>query len=45
MPIRVLKADGGNMNLAASIDFPAQTIFSGPAASVMGAVSFAPRNG
>jgi N-methylhydantoinase A/oxoprolinase/acetone carboxylase beta subunit len=39
-PIRLLKADGGNMSLESSIGFPAQTILSGPAASVMGAVTF-----
>ncbi|MGD8520523.1 MAG: hydantoinase/oxoprolinase family protein [Desulfobacterales bacterium] len=39
-PIRLLKADGGNMSLESSIEFPAQTILSGPAASVMGAVTF-----
>ena len=42
VPIRILKADGGNMSLEASIDFPAQTILSGPAASVMGCLAFAP---
>ena len=42
VPIRILKADGGNMNLDASMDFPAQTIVSGPAASVMGCLAFAP---
>jgi len=42
VPIRILKADGGNMNLDASIDFPAQTILSGPAASIMGCLAFAP---
>ena len=41
MPIRILKADGGNMNFASSIEFPGQTILSGPAASVMGAVAYA----
>ena len=41
LPLRLLKADGGNMKLEASIDFPAQTILSGPAASVMGAVAMA----
>ncbi|MGE5257115.1 MAG: hydantoinase/oxoprolinase family protein [Hyphomicrobiales bacterium] len=39
LPLRLLKADGGNMRLEASVDFPAQTILSGPAASVMGAVA------
>ncbi|HSO61105.1 MAG TPA: hydantoinase/oxoprolinase family protein [Desulfobacterales bacterium] len=41
LPLRLLKADGGNMTLEASVDFPAQTILSGPAASVMGAVAMA----
>jgi N-methylhydantoinase A/oxoprolinase/acetone carboxylase beta subunit len=40
LPLRLLKADGGNMKFEASIDYPAQTILSGPAASVMGAVAF-----
>jgi N-methylhydantoinase A/oxoprolinase/acetone carboxylase beta subunit len=39
--IRVLKPDGGNMKMEASIDFPGHTILSGPAASVMGALSHA----
>jgi len=41
LPLRLLKADGGNMKLEASIEYPAQTILSGPAASVMGAVAMA----
>lgn len=41
VPIRILKADGGNVNFESSIDFPVQTILSGPAASVMGAMAFA----
>ncbi|MFH1982385.1 MAG: hydantoinase/oxoprolinase family protein [Pseudomonadota bacterium] len=40
MPIRILKADGGNMNFEASVSAPAQTINSGPAASVMGSLVF-----
>ncbi len=44
LPIRLLKPDGGNMRFKSSIDHPAQTILSGPAASVMGAVAFAPEN-
>jgi len=40
-PIYVLKADGGTMTLEASMEFPGQTIFSGPAASIMGALSYA----
>ncbi len=41
LPIRILKADGGNMKFEASIDYPGQTILSGPAASVMGSIAFA----
>jgi N-methylhydantoinase A/oxoprolinase/acetone carboxylase beta subunit len=41
VPIRILKADGGNMSFQSSIDFPGQTILSGPAASVVGAMVFA----
>lgn len=42
LPIRILKADGGNMKLESSVEFPGQTIFSGSAASVMGSIAFAP---
>ncbi|MDR3568709.1 MAG: hydantoinase/oxoprolinase family protein [Syntrophobacteraceae bacterium] len=45
IPIYVLKADGGTMSFAASLDAPEQTIFSGPAASVLGALPFASREG
>jgi N-methylhydantoinase A/oxoprolinase/acetone carboxylase beta subunit len=41
IPIYVLKADGGTMSLEASLESPGQTILSGPAASVMGALPFA----
>jgi N-methylhydantoinase A/oxoprolinase/acetone carboxylase beta subunit len=44
VPLRLLKADGGNLNFESSIDYPAQTILSGPAASVMGAVAFGSDN-
>ena len=44
VPIRILKPDGGNMRFEASIEHPAQTILSGPAASVMGSVAFAPKH-
>ena len=44
LPLRLLKADGGNMNFESSIDYPVQTILSGPAASVMGAVAFGPES-
>ena len=42
VPLRILKPDGGNMRFDASIDYPAQTVLSGPAASIMGAVAFVP---
>ncbi len=45
IPIYVLKADGGTMSFEASIDAPEQTIFSGPAASVLGALPFASYEG
>ncbi len=45
MPISVLRPDGGNMNIESSVDFPAQTILSGPSASVIGAISAAPAQG
>lgn len=41
IPIYILKADGGTMSLEASLQYPGQTILSGPAASVMGALPFA----
>ena len=41
IPIYILKADGGTMNLESSMDYPGQTILSGPAASVMGSLPFA----
>lgn len=42
IPIHLLKADGGTMSFESSVHYPAQTIFSGPAASVMGAIACAP---
>ncbi|MFP3981826.1 MAG: hydantoinase/oxoprolinase family protein [Desulfobacterales bacterium] len=42
LPIYILKADGGTMDFETSIDFPGQSILSGPAASVMGSIAFAP---
>lgn len=44
IPIQILKADGGTMSLASSMAFPGQTILSGPAASIMGAIPYAPAN-
>ncbi|MCG8568292.1 MAG: hydantoinase/oxoprolinase family protein [Desulfobacterales bacterium] len=42
IPIQILKADGGTMTLESSMSFPGQTILSGPAASIMGAIPHAP---
>ena len=42
VPLHILKADGGTMTLESSMGYPGQTILSGPAASVMGSVAFAP---
>lgn len=42
VPIRILKPDGGNMQFDASLNYPAQTILSGPSASVMGSIASAP---
>ncbi|HHW91654.1 MAG TPA: hydantoinase/oxoprolinase family protein, partial [Firmicutes bacterium] len=36
--VDILKADGGTMPLAVSLQHPCETVFSGPAASVMGAL-------
>jgi N-methylhydantoinase A len=36
-PLNILKADGGTMPLEISQNYPCETVFSGPAASVMGA--------
>ena len=44
VPIYTLKADAGTMNLQASLTQPGQTILSGPAASVMGAIPYAQEN-
>ena len=44
VPIKILKADGGTMTLKASMSFPAQTILSGPAASIIGAIPYSPLN-
>jgi N-methylhydantoinase A len=40
-PIYILKADGGTMALAASMDHPGESVMSGPSASVMGAIPWA----
>ncbi len=43
VPIHILKADGGTMTLESSMAFPGQTVLSGPAASIMGAIPHAPK--
>ncbi|ABK15179.1 MAG: hydantoinase/oxoprolinase family protein [Methanothrix sp.] len=42
-PIYILKADGGTLPLDKSLDKPVETIFSGPAASVMGVMALTPK--
>jgi len=44
IPIQILKADGGTMSLESSMAFPGQTVLSGPAASIMGSIPYAPEN-
>lgn len=41
-PVFILKADGGTLPLNKSIDMPVETIFSGPAASIMGVMALMP---
>ncbi|MDN5346647.1 MAG: hypothetical protein PWP65_211 [Clostridia bacterium] len=43
-PIYILKADGGTLSLETSREMPIETILSGPAASIMGALALAPTN-
>jgi N-methylhydantoinase A/oxoprolinase/acetone carboxylase beta subunit len=40
--VNILKADGGTMPLARALEAPVQSIFSGPAASVMGILATIP---
>lgn len=42
-PAFILKADGGTLPLVSALDRPVETIFSGPAASTLGAMSLTPR--
>lgn len=35
-PIQILKADGGTLPIAAALEQPVETVFTGPAASVLG---------
>ena len=41
VPIYILKADGGTLDIRQSLEFPVQNILSGPAASIMGVLSLA----
>ncbi len=41
-PVYILKADGGTMPLQSSMNSPVETIFSGPAASVLGVQALIP---
>jgi N-methylhydantoinase A len=41
VPLEILKADGGTMAQQRSLQYAAETILSGPAASVVGTVAFA----
>lgn len=41
-PVYILKADGGTLPLDKSTALPVETIFSGPAASTMGALALSP---
>ncbi|MCQ1536818.1 hydantoinase/oxoprolinase family protein [Methanosarcina sp. KYL-1] len=41
-PVYILKADGGTLPLEKSTEFPVETIFSGPAASTIGALALTP---
>lgn len=44
-PVYVLKADGGTMPLTAAGDRPVETVFTGPAASVLGIMALAAPQG
>ncbi|KKG13500.1 hydantoinase [Methanosarcina sp. 2.H.T.1A.6] len=41
-PVYILKADGGTLPIDKSVEFPVETIFSGPAASTIGALALTP---
>jgi N-methylhydantoinase A/oxoprolinase/acetone carboxylase beta subunit len=41
-PVYILKADGGTLPLNKSVEMPVETIFSGPAASIMGVMALTP---
>ncbi|AKB29298.1 N-methylhydantoinase (ATP-hydrolyzing) [Methanosarcina siciliae T4/M] len=41
-PVYILKADGGTLPIEKSVEVPVETIFSGPAASTIGALALTP---
>lgn len=41
-PVYILKADGGTLPMTASSEMPVETIYSGPAASTLGALALSP---
>ena len=43
-PVYILKADGGTLPIEKSMEFPVETIFSGPAASTIGALALTPES-
>jgi N-methylhydantoinase A/oxoprolinase/acetone carboxylase beta subunit len=43
-PVFILKADGGTLPLDKSVNTPVETVFSGPAASIMGVMALMPSN-
>ncbi len=43
-PVFILKADGGTLPPDSALRIPVETIFSGPAASVLGAMSLSPKD-
>lgn len=43
-PAFILKADGGAIPLESALQMPVETIFSGPAASTLGAMSLSPKD-
>lgn len=42
VPLYILKADGGTIDVEASRHYPVQTILSGPAATIMGVLPYVP---
>jgi N-methylhydantoinase A len=44
VPLYILKADGGTIDVEQSRNYPVQTILSGPAATIMGVLPFVPKD-